>query len=138
MVKVLIYVEFIAFLAFCILVKVTKKRKNQLSFSGKMRIFCTENKQTGQLIFPFWSLWPINEKRKMGWTGQKFQFLLPYLNFSLVLWMMPFWQNIAFLWAKCRINSDRKLSIWKSKRHTNFFLYIKLLVDLRANETKNF
>jgi hypothetical protein len=28
-----------------------KKRKNQLSFSGKIRIFYTENKQTGQLIF---------------------------------------------------------------------------------------
>ena len=36
---------------FRFLVKVTKIRKNQLSFSGKMRIFYTENKQTGQLIF---------------------------------------------------------------------------------------
>ena len=35
----------------CFLVKVTKKRKIQLSFSGKMRIFYTENTQTGQLIF---------------------------------------------------------------------------------------
>ena len=56
-------VEFISFFVFRFLVKVTKKGKNQLSFSGKMRTFPTENKQTGQLIFSF--LVTLNEKRKM-------------------------------------------------------------------------
>ena len=45
------FVWFISFFVFRFLVKVTKKRKNQLSFSGKMLIFYTEIKQTGQLIF---------------------------------------------------------------------------------------
>ena len=45
----------------------TKKRKNPLSFPGKMRIFYTENKQTGQLIFSF--LVTLTKKRKMEWTG---------------------------------------------------------------------
>ena len=45
------YVGFISFFVFGFLVKVTKIQKNQLSFSGKMLIFYTENKQTGQLIF---------------------------------------------------------------------------------------
>ena len=36
---------------FLFLVTLTKKRTNQLSFSGKIRIFYKENKQTGQLIF---------------------------------------------------------------------------------------
>ena len=37
--------------------------ENQLSFSGKMRIFYTENKQTGQLIFLF--LVTLTKKQKM-------------------------------------------------------------------------
>jgi hypothetical protein len=36
--------------------------KNQLSFSGKMRIFYTEDKQTGQLIFPFLVILTKNRK----------------------------------------------------------------------------
>ena len=60
-------VEFISF--FRLLVTVTKKRKNQPSFSGKMRISYTEHKQTGQLIFSF--LVTLTKKRKMEWTGHK-------------------------------------------------------------------
>ena len=45
------YVGFISFFVFHFLVTLTKKRKNQLSFSGKVWICYTENKQTGQLIF---------------------------------------------------------------------------------------
>ena len=60
------------FSIFCFLVKMTKKWKNQLSFSGKIQIFYTENKQTGQLIFfDFGYFDKNNEKRKMEWTRQK-------------------------------------------------------------------
>ena len=61
--KIDLYVEIIPFFVFRFLVKVTKKGKNQLSFSGKMQIFYTENKQTGQLIF-FWFLVTLTKKRK--------------------------------------------------------------------------
>ena len=55
----LIYVGFIPFFVFRFLVTLTKRRKNQVSFSGKMQIFYTENK----LIFSF--LVPLTKKRKM-------------------------------------------------------------------------
>ena len=41
-------------------------KKNQLSFSGKIQIFYTENKQRGQLIFL--SLVTLTKQRKMKWT----------------------------------------------------------------------
>ena len=68
------------FSIFCFLVKMTKKRKNQLSFSGKIQIFYTENKQTGQLIFLF--LVTLTKKRKMEWTGHKLTFLEIFNSFS--------------------------------------------------------
>ena len=49
------------------LVILTKKRKNKLSFSGKMRIFYTENKQTGQLIFFVFGHFDQNTKNEK-WT----------------------------------------------------------------------
>ena len=51
--KLVTSVKFIPFFVFLFLVTLTKKRKKQLSFSAKMQIFYTENKQTGQLIFSF-------------------------------------------------------------------------------------
>ena len=48
--KLVTSVKFIPFFVFLFLVNLTKK---QLSFSAKMQIFYTENKQTGQLIFSF-------------------------------------------------------------------------------------
>ena len=50
------------FFVFRFWVKVTEKRKNQLSFSGKMSILYTENKQTGQLISSFFVT--LNKKKE--------------------------------------------------------------------------
>ena len=67
----------VGFIPFFVFWSVTKKQKNQLSFSVKMRIFYPENKQTGQLIFSF--LVTLTKKRKMEWTRQKWS--LPNTNY---------------------------------------------------------
>ena len=52
-----LYIDGCSFVGFIPFYVFWSNEKNQLSFSGKMQIFYTESKQTGQLIiFRFWSL----------------------------------------------------------------------------------
>ena len=57
------FIPFLVFFVKVILVKVTKKRKKQLSFSGKMQIFYTENKQADFSVFGHFD--QKTKKRKM-------------------------------------------------------------------------
>ena len=75
--QILFFFGVIPFFVLRFLFKVTKKQKNQLSCSDKMRIFYTENKQTGQLIFLF--LVTLTKKQKTE-NGMNQTFILKLKN----------------------------------------------------------
>ena len=75
--ELIINVWFISFFVFWS--KWQRNEKNQLSFSGKMRIFYTENKQTGQPIFFVFG--HFDRKTKTGMNRTK-------INWLISKWMM--------------------------------------------------
>ena len=79
---------------FCFLVKVTIKRKNQLSFSGKMRIFYTENKQTADFFFVFVTL----TKKQMEWTWQLWTIIFRVQCRDFLMWNKCFVHPIFGFW----------------------------------------
>ena len=128
-----IIVGFIPFFVFRFLVKVTKKQKNQLSFSGKMRIFYTENKQTGQLNFFAFGHFDQKTKNEMNRTiirlyatiklGGLISWSWPDPDLDLILISLFFngksWSsNQEKLIFKSWLQVQRKWNFWKKpKRH---------------------
>ena len=108
----------------------TKKLENQLSFSGKMHFFYTENKQTGQLMF-FLVLVTLTKKWKMkngmNWT-------LEFWRFSLLkIWVLWFSKvqivNSRQLWINLKV-SFRFIREWSLKNQglsSTYLFYMVLL-----------